>query len=80
MAKPIKTAADFETLLVEAMSKGEAPIRVAKGDMLTAVICEQKGRKFRLIGKTTSGTDIRVSIWQPTEEEAVHDAIARAFC
>lgn len=76
MAKNPKTAEDFEALVAQDRMDGGAAI---PSDVI-AVVCETKGKRFRLIGKTRSGADKRLSTWQPSEEYAVHDAIARAFC
>lgn len=71
-----KTAADFAAMVEEARSHGEAPVH----RHVESIHAEAGKRGFRIVGASLDGKVRALSTWQPTEEQAVHCAIARAFC
>ncbi len=73
------TAAYFAALIADARADREAPID--RDIPLDTIRAETKNGKTRLVGiNVRTEREVRLSVWQPTEEQAVHDAIARAFC
>lgn len=76
MTNSPKTAADFAAMVGEARRNGEAPIH----RHVESIHAEEGKRGFHIVGASIDGKVRPLSTWQPTEEQAVHCAIARAFC